>query len=144
MATPTLLCDSLGSLVIYVGSAVTPADTDWQNYLATIHASAGKGHSGVRVAVFADGEPPTATQRKSIAELGRNQQHKSAVISDSLAARAVVTGLRWMGLEIRPFSPRAIEEAFIYLELTLNERSWLVATERGFRLRLAARRSLRP
>ena len=136
MATSTLLCESLGNLVIYVASDETPSDADWDDYVALINAAAGADHS-VRVAVFADGAAPTAMQRKSIAKLARTQRQKSAVISDRLTARAVVTALRWMGIELRPFSPKAIDAAFDYLELSSHERAWLLATERRFRARLA-------
>jgi hypothetical protein len=145
MATPTLFCASLGNLIIYVATDETPVDADWDEYLALINAAAAAAAGGsVRVAVFADGATPTATQRKRVANLVRTQQHKSAVISDRLAARAVVTGLRWLGVEIRPFSPKAIEAAFDYLGLTSNERAWLVTTERRFRARLTRPGSIHP
>jgi hypothetical protein len=135
----TLACEAKGSLVVYVGTGAPPDDAEWDAYLELVK-SVGLRWQSVRIAVFTarDGGAPNALQRKRSAALTRLFRHEVIVISESLVARAAVTALRWLGVEIRAFAPSRQTEAFQQLGTTPEESSWLSEAER--RLRSSLRR----
>ncbi len=140
MIGTTLCFDGLGSLILYVNGDQAPDRGEWKAYVEFI-AERTKLHSKARLLVVAGSGAPDAVQRKQIADAVTTKQVRSAVVSDSMVARGIVTAFRWYGLELDSFKVDAIGDAFRYLSATPDEIEWLQRTLTAMRTALALPRA---
>lgn len=75
--------------------------------------------------VVAGSGAPDSVQRQLLTDLVPAKQRRTAVVSDSVVARGVLTAFRWYGLEVAAFKSSAIEEAHRFVEATPEEAAWL-------------------
>ena len=104
--------DELGAVVMVVQNAVAPSNEEWEAYLAIIRSCLDLPNaSGL---AFTDGGTPDALQRGRVNELIRGRRAPSAVVSNSLAVRSVITALRWFSPETAAFPPRNVQAALSF------------------------------
>jgi hypothetical protein len=76
-------------------------------------------------------------QRKQVSEV-LPKASRTAVISASTVARAMVTALHWFGVSIRAFNPTQEAAALAYLELSADEAPPVLAVSKRLRARVQA------
>ena len=133
MIGSTLSYDALGSLVLFVNGERAPDREEWKTYVAFLKERAAE-HATVRLVVVSGSAGPDSVQRQQLADSVSAKQLRTAVVSDSVVARGVVTAFRWYGLDVSAFKSSAIDEAYAYVGATPDEVAWL-------RLGLAAARA---
>jgi hypothetical protein len=128
---PALSSVRRGSLVLLVQAASDPTMAEWDTFLDTTSRAMAEHGGRCRVIVFTAGGKPDAAQRARSLERGWRDNPNSPVlvVTDQLLALGVITVFSWFGLNIRAVQPRWVEEAYVRLELTAEERAW-VALER--------------
>lgn len=112
--TKTLAFSRMRDCLLYVGLDETPSDEDWAAYLEFLRAHA-RPHRLNRALVVPQRSIPTARQRRLLAEVVARLPIRVAVLTDSLAARGVVTALSWFNPGYRCFGAAALEEALAFL-----------------------------
>jgi hypothetical protein len=71
---------------------------------------------------------PDALQRQQLTDAVPSRQLKTAVVTDSLIGRGIVTAFKWYGLNLEAFKPSAIEDAFRFVSASADETKWLRET----------------
>jgi hypothetical protein len=87
-------------------------------------------HARNRIVVFSAGGGPTPTQRKELEDLTATKAEdlRVAIITASRVARGIVTAIRWYrGDSNVAFDPKNVDLAFNFLELTAEEREFVLA-----------------
>jgi hypothetical protein len=135
--------DDEGAIVIVVENAISPTVEEWNAYCAKVEATLHR--TKPRGIALTDGGGPNAAQRNQINELLAGREAPSAVVTDSLMVRGIVTALSWFNKQTAAFSPLAITKALrhvdvrgerarqlwqmiVELDATLHPRSHTVAT----------------
>lgn len=129
-----------GRLMLAVHSKVPPTDDEWKRWLELAAERIGKDLRAM-IEVY-DGVGPNARQRHAMVPLLPRVDPRTAVLSDSMVVRGLVTAVSWLGIPNRAFNSGAFEEAARYLELTPLELS--LAIEQLAILRRAAGVSVVP
>lgn len=126
-----------GRLLLGVHYQHPPTDEEWARWIAlALDPSA----EGVRTIVESGGSTgPNAKQRKALAEVVQGVDIRSAIMTDSLIVRGIVTAIAWLSVSLRAFAPDQQREAADYLGLDASERAWAFAELRRLRAELAAR-----
>jgi hypothetical protein len=146
MAGPlTLLSERSGSLVLLIQAPIDPAAEEWEAFLDDTNAAMAENRGRCRVLVFTAGGKPDAALRSRSLERGWKDNRRSpvAVVSDDRLVRGVITAFSWFGLNIRAVRPDRLEQAFTHLELSSQERDWVLARRDEMEARLAVVRSVR-
>ncbi len=100
--------------MVLVHSPEPVADADWTAWVEMLHRESPKAV----LVVSPTGRGPDAKQRRQVAEyIETSKATRTAVLSDSVAARVIVTGMSWFNSGIRAFRMNDIELAYVYLEL---------------------------
>ncbi len=120
----TISYDIRGSLLLYVGTPAPPASGEWANWVGALRERAHAAEGARLVVVAADGGP-TVVQRKQLIEAVKSAKLKTAVVSDSLLARGIVTAFKWYGLDLDVFKTSGIEGAYRFVSATPDEAEWL-------------------
>jgi hypothetical protein len=127
MIGTTLSYDGMGSLVLFVITDLTPGRDEWRQYVDFLKERVSQ-HGSARLVVVAGSGAPDSLQRQYLSEAVSPKQLRTAVISDSLVARGVVTAFRWYGLEVSAYKSSAIDDAYRYVGVTSEEAMWLRKT----------------
>ncbi|MET0340761.1 MAG: hypothetical protein ABW252_07150 [Polyangiales bacterium] len=110
-----------GRLLLGVHNAIAPTDTEWDAWLALASERAGQDLRTIVEVYGAVG--PSARQRNAMTLVLGGLDPRTAVMSDSMLVRGVVTAVKWSGIPIAAFSPGKYHAAGRYLELTPDELS---------------------
>lgn len=129
---PTLRFTVRGTLAVFVSIDTVPSEHEWAAYCDMIEEICRRTGS-VRVYARTDGGPPNAKQRKRVGEISQQFPLRSAVVTDSLVARAITGALALFNPEIRAFSPADADQAYAHLELSPEEVVWVSVTVSHFR-----------
>ncbi len=122
MADFTFSRIELGTVWIVVSSHTSrPASAeDWRGYIElcadTIKQIGGDMTRGAAFYV-SDGGSPDVKQRKDLYGMLGGKSVRTAVITGSLTARTIVTGISWFNSEIRAFTPSHAPGALGYLRV---------------------------
>lgn len=119
----TLLHRTHGRLLVFVNNEQVPNDAEWRGY-ETAFEQLGRAQSSPCLLVVTAGGTPTPKQRHRIGELAVAMRVRTAVVSDSLVARSIVTVFSWLNIEIKAFSTANLPLALEYLDLSSVEREW--------------------
>jgi hypothetical protein len=126
-----LLYEFVGRVMVYVGGARPPTDEEWDAYLHALRKHV-EAHPDCRSIVWPGAAPISAVQRKQLAAtLPKNA--RTAVLTDSMVDRGIVTALTWFVDGIKAFSLSREDEALAHLQLRKDE--WSAVLEAGQRLR---------
>jgi hypothetical protein len=111
-----------GRVLLGVHHQHPPTDQEWARWIGlAIESSAG----GVRTLVVSGGNAgPNAKQRRALAEALQGVDIRSAILTDSLVVRGIVTAIAWLNVALRAFAPDQQLEAADYLGLDEREREW--------------------
>lgn len=114
-----------GRVLLGVHHQCPPTDEEWARWIAlALEPSA----AGVRTLVESGGNSgPNAKQRKALAEALRGVDIRSAILTESLVVRGIVTAIAWLNVALRAFAPDQQHEAADYLGLDASERAWAFA-----------------
>jgi predicted Zn-dependent protease len=114
-----------GDLVVFVNGDETPRHSEWSGYYDALdRAAQTHPQPSLRILVVTAGGSPSPTQRRDAAEAARRIKIRSAVMTDSITARAVVTAFGWLRMDMKAFDSQRFEDACAYLEMSQNEREW--------------------
>lgn len=131
MVGTTLSYDVAGSLLLYVGSSIPPSIPEWTTWVDILRQQA-ETPDGARLVVVAGDGAPGPAQRKQLIDAVKGGKLRTAVVSDSMIARGIVTAFRWYGLDLDSFKPAAIEVAYRFVSATPTEAAWLRETLAAF------------
>jgi hypothetical protein len=111
---------------------------EWDTFLDTTSRAMEEHGGRCRVLVFTAGGKPDAAQRARSLERGWRDNPSSpvVVVTDQLLALGVITVFSWFGLNISGVQPRSVEEAYVRLELTPEERIWVTIERRKIEAQL--------
>jgi hypothetical protein len=96
-----------------------PSDEEWRLY---VHECAELGYFRGGIALT-DGHGPNASQRAMVVEHQGLLEVPFAIVTSSVVVRGIVTALRWLGKDIRAFSPSELPEALLYLKVEGEQRT---------------------
>lgn len=114
-----------GRLMIAVQHAVPPTEDEWQRWLSF----ASHAEHELRALVETHGPcGPDARQRQQLAATVRGIDVRTAILTDSVVTRGIVTAIAWFGVSLRAFPHGSTTEAHRYLELTTEEQARVLAT----------------
>ncbi len=101
--------DSVGVVVVVVQNGVAPTHEEWELYLANIGGCLDEiNAAGIAIT---DGGTPNALQRRRVNEVLCGRRARSAVVSNSVGLRSVITALRWFNPETAAFSGQNVAAA---------------------------------
>ena len=106
-------------LLLLVHAPSAPTEAEWQHWIALCCEHPGP----IRVLVETHGGGPDAKQRKALSAALQGRELRSAILTDSLVVRGIVTALAWLGITLRAFPLHEIQAAASFLELTAAEVS---------------------
>lgn len=108
-----------GRLMLGVLNEDPPTDDEWRRW---IELGAVRVGLDVRVVFEVYGSVgPNARQRQALTPWLGKVDMRTAVMSDSIIVRGVVTAVSWLGVANSAFSPGQQEAAARYLELSAEE-----------------------
>lgn len=113
---------TLDRMTIAVHDTSPPTDEQWARWIALC---TGQGEP-LRVLVESHGGAPHAKQRKALNDALTGRAMRSAVLTDSIVARGVVTALAWLGIPLRAFPLGDYKSAGDYLGLSQHELTVVV------------------
>lgn len=114
LASGTWRADSV-VIVFVVQNDKNPSEDEWDAYVANVTAHLDTPN-GAGLA-FTDGGAPNSKQRDLMRETLGVRSPRSAVISDSVLVRGVVTALSWFNPNTIAFSPQRARDAFVFAGL---------------------------
>lgn len=106
-----------------------PTDEQWNRLIALCSKQEGP----IRILVESHGGAPNAKQRKALHDALAGRDLRSAVLTDSMVARGIVTALAWIGISLRAFPLQDYSSAAEYLGLSNHELTVAVAQLRILR-----------
>lgn len=106
--------------VLVVHADKPPSDEEWRLYVEECAARVGGLRGGV---ALTDGHGPNAAQRGLVVDEEGLIDVPFAIVTGSVVVRGIVTALRWLGKNIKAFSPAEIGDAFVYLALDESQKS---------------------
>jgi hypothetical protein len=127
MIGTTISFDLRESLLLYFGTSLPPANGEWASWVEALKTRA-HAPEGARLIVVAGDGGPSVVQRKQLIEAVKTGKLKTAVVSDSLVARGIVTAFKWYGLDLEAFTSSAIEGAYRFVSASADEAKWLRET----------------
>jgi len=136
-SSPTLVFEFLPELCLMVSHQLETAATDaeWDDYVA---AMAGPARSGrFRSIVSTEGAHPSRAQQARMAALVKGQPGRVAVLSSAGGVRFAVSLFALINRDVKSYSPKEYEAAFIHLDLPLLERTGVAAVIERLREKLA-------
>jgi hypothetical protein len=126
--------DARGVVLVCVENALPPSDAEWARY--TEQTVACLELANPSALVITDGGGPNAAQRKLVGSVFESQYAPCAVISDSVIVRGIVKALTWVNEEIAVFSPAAIHQALLYINIKDDRARAVWELARALNLRL--------
>ena len=105
-------------LYIAVHDSKPPTEEEWERWLDLCRLREGRD---MRCLVDTRGGGPDPRQRKQLAEVLQKLDGRSAIVTDSLLVRGIITALAWLGAPVRGFKPDDEAAAVDFLELTIHE-----------------------
>jgi hypothetical protein len=138
----TFTYEMVGRVVVWVGTAVAPAQAEWDAYLAAVRTHV-KLFPLPLSFVYTQGAGPTAMQRKQLTATIPTKT-RVAVITRSAMERGIVTALSWFVPEFKSFAPGEEVASFDHLGLTAHERASVSACVARLRGQLEQVNAQRP
>jgi hypothetical protein len=107
-------------LMLFMAGNAAPSESEWNEYVLVLTAAAEKlrpFNKPFRFICFVDDSPPNAKQRAAVVDALGGLQSKTAVITNSVLARNLITVFSWLGLNVKGYSPASLEAVAVYLNL---------------------------
>jgi regulator of extracellular matrix RemA (YlzA/DUF370 family) len=116
-------------LRIAVHHTSPPTDEQWDRWIALCSEQDGP----IRVVVESHGGAPNAKQRRALSDALAGRDLRSAILSDSIVVRGVVTALAWLGVSLRAFPLHDYPSVAAYLGLSNDELTGAIEQLRSLR-----------
>ncbi len=110
----------IGNVVVSVHNDRPMTDTECQACLAFLKTV---DPGNLRMLVVTSGGAPTAAQRKSLNDVIQGKEMISAIVTDAVVVRGVVTAMGWFNRKIKAFNFQEFDSAFRYLGLAEGQFS---------------------
>jgi hypothetical protein len=117
-----LVTRSIEWMLILVENTETPTDAEWDECLFLL-ASYRPNFAKVKVLVLTDGGGPTPAQRGRLSAVSEGQALRSAVVSDSMKVRFIVSSVALFLPELSSFRRIEIQDAYAHLRMDARERA---------------------
>lgn len=120
----TFVMQRLDQVLLGVHSDATPSDEEWECWRALLCQRA--ADERLRVLVEAhEHSGPDARQRKLLRHTtAAHRDYKTAVLTESMLTRGIITAVAWLGIPTRGYSFREYSAAFTFLDLSQREMKW--------------------
>lgn len=108
-------------LMLVLSAHDTPSESEWLDYARALEELVRPLRAAARplkVLVFADEAGPNAKQRAAIADTLHGLHTRTAVLSNSVIARNLITAFGWLNFSIKGFAPTNLAGAAHFLELS--------------------------
>lgn len=113
-----------GRLMVAVHSPVPPTDAEWARWV-----SLGLEAQTNALRLFVEtsgGGGPNAKQRRLLADNLQPLGMRCAIVTSSPIVRGIVTAVAWLNVDLRAFAPGDQDAAATFLQLSAEERKFLV------------------
>ena len=115
----TMAMCRIDRLLLAVHSTEPPTDAEWHRWFDLIDGLAfGEGRALIETYGPCG---PSASQRKELAVHVKRVEMRSALFTDSLVIRGMVTAMAWFGVALRAFPPGQYAPAAEHLGLSKKE-----------------------
>ena len=122
----TMSARRLGDVFIFFHTSTAPSDEEWDSVLDLYRKA--PDISRVRTFVYTEGAAPNAAQRARLNAVLRDTKPRMAVVTPSQLARVVGTAIRWFNPSFHVFAPSEIDQAFLHLGASSEERRGIERT----------------
>ena len=119
------VCTNVGDVFVAVHDAQPPTDADWNATIRHYRKFKPQIRCGL---IVSEGGGPTAPQRKALAGEEASDKVPRAVVTSSAVTRGIVTAMRWIGQDIRAFSPDELVGAFRFLGIPDEQQKAVLDT----------------
>jgi len=120
MANTNMGTRRVNNLVICRHNKNDPSDKEWDEFLRAMQAGDGVGPA--RVLVVTDGGGPTSDQRSRLKKLVGGVNTRTAIVTDNVKARFVVSSIAFISANIKSFAKHEVDRAYAYLEFEPLQR----------------------
>jgi hypothetical protein len=107
----------VGDVRLVLQGAGRPTDAEIDEHIAEALAMASSVRAVLVITDGSDAAGPDAGQRAKMARVGL-LRIRTAVVTESVLARGVMTAVSWLGAPIRGFGPEDLLSAFNFLEIS--------------------------
>ena len=118
---PNQVTRRVGLLLIIRQNQHAPSDEDWDEALRLMTLNPAELDQ-LKALVVTDGGGPTPAQRKRLHHAMSGKSVRSAVVSESMKVRFIVSSVALFLSRIQSFRKDELEQAFNYLDLDAAER----------------------
>jgi hypothetical protein len=118
-------------VVLFLAGNTAPADVEWRAYaqmLTGVVQRVAAKNGSIKFLVIADEGGPNAKQRSAIVDILRGVTHRTAVVSNSIIARNLITAFGWLNFSVKGFAPSALRAAAAYLDLSREQLVEVIST----------------
>jgi hypothetical protein len=112
--TSSMAVRIVGSCLVFVHGAIAPTDSEWDRSMDLLRKVEA---SRLRLFVWTEGAAPNAGQRAKLKQATEGSKPPTAVLTDSVLARAAGTAIAWFNPEFRVFAQSALDAALDHLKL---------------------------
>ncbi len=116
----------VGDVRVVLQGAGSPTDAEVDRHIAEALAMAGSVRAVLVIAHGRDAAGPGAAQRARMARVGLLRV-PTAVVTESVLARGVMTAVSWLGATIRAFAPEQLDQAYEFLDISAPARTRIPA-----------------
>jgi hypothetical protein len=110
-----------GNLLILRENSLAPTEQDWTAFLRQLQELRPR-MSEMRAIVFTDGGGPSTDQRKRLSRVIGDAPIHTAVVTDSVAIRFVISSIALFNKMIRTFSWAEVRQAYAWLGLRPSDQ----------------------
>lgn len=118
---PNQVTRKVGLLLIIRQNQNAPSDQDWDETLRLMTQNPLE-MDRLKTLVVTDGGGPTPEQRKRLDRAMGGKPVRTAVVSDSVKVRFIVSSVALLTAKIQSFKRTELEQAFKFLDLDARER----------------------
>lgn len=111
---------TIGRLCVTVHTEAVPAEPEWVDYMKGVRREVPMAEQ--KVLVVSAGGGPNGKQRKMMTDALEGTRVPVAILTDSWLMRSAGIAVSWFNPMLKVLPPRALDEAFAYLDLTTWER----------------------
>jgi D-ribose pyranose/furanose isomerase RbsD len=118
---PNQVTRRMGLLMIIRQNQNAPSEQDWDETLRLMTLNPAE-MDRLKVLVVTDGGGPTPEQRKRLDRAMSGKPVRTAVVSESVKVRFIVSSVALLTAKIQSFRKTEMEQAFKFLDLDTKER----------------------
>src|SRR4051812_6501622 len=114
--TKSLDFRTIGTLLVLRENLHAPTEDDWNAFLRELHGLRPRMKE-MRAIVFTDGGGPTTDQRKRLRDVIEGHPIHTAVVTDKVTVRFIISSIALFNKTIRTFSWKEVGDAYSWLGL---------------------------